>query len=90
MIFATGAGSVLLAMTGHDRALKNATLLSVAVMAAGSVAGLALTGSYFAVAWASTLAVAVQNILICAVARRELGLVAWFDPLRLLRRMRRT
>ena len=90
VIFATGAGSVLLAMTGHDRALKNATLLSVAVMAAGSVAGLALTGSYFAVAWASTLAVAVQNILICVVARRELGLVAWFDPLRLLRRLQRT
>jgi len=86
VIFATGAGSVLLAMTKHDAELMQATVASVGVLSVLSIAGMYITGSYTSVAWASTVSVAVQNVIICIVAKRKIGVSAWFSPIRLLRR----
>ena len=80
VIFATGGGSTLLAMTGHDRDLRMVTVASVGVMAVLSSIGLYLSGSVLIAAAVTSLVVAFQNIWICVLVKKRLSITAWFDP----------
>jgi O-antigen/teichoic acid export membrane protein len=71
---ATGGVGVLLVMTGNERAMRNATVFS-AVAHVALNAALILRWGALGAALATAISVALQNLLLVAVAWRRLGIM---------------
>lgn len=84
---AAGMGSPLLSMTGNERYVRNVVACSVVVLATTTSIGAALGSAEF-VAAGVTVSLTIQSALICFFAKRRLGVMAWFDPLALIRLIR--
>lgn len=71
----TGAVGILLIMTGHERAMRTTMLLAAAVNVALNAA-LILTWGVLGAAIATAVTIALQNLLLVAIAWRKLGIMS--------------